>query len=230
MHIRVELVSGTEGSLSLNSLIKSLQPKDLFSRRNLIALASVALVWFRQETFVWGYQEFLNFLVAHGASTHLSQEDMDAIAKKAAEAMEKRLAEKHVEEVYQALEADPAIDGVGASPLPGGRPPHIVPRSEFHARSGGARSERVEIIQRVRTYDETVTLTRAVLVPTANPRWGFRGREGSFSAIVKDDEFIASIMDGKAAIPLAAGIRLNVSLEAVEELQNGAWVVTGRRP
>src|SRR5947208_9697632 len=49
MTVRVELLSGTDGSLSLNSLIRSIKLRDLVTRKRLIALAITATLWFTHE-------------------------------------------------------------------------------------------------------------------------------------------------------------------------------------
>ena len=64
MTVRVELVSGTDGSLSLNSLIRSIRPGDVITKKRLIALAVTAALWFTHETGRWTYDEVLNFVFA----------------------------------------------------------------------------------------------------------------------------------------------------------------------
>jgi hypothetical protein len=40
LELRIELESGTDGSLCLNAILRAVRPKDLFTKRNLIAIAS----------------------------------------------------------------------------------------------------------------------------------------------------------------------------------------------
>jgi hypothetical protein len=229
LKLRIELISGTESSLSLNSLIKSVNPKDIISKRNLLTLASVALIWFRHETLVWSYQEFLNLLKSDPGATHLSVDDTEAIAQRAADIIEKGLAAKQVESVYRALETDPAIQGVGATSKPGERPTSIVPRTEFRARSGESTTLQLEVTKRVKTETETLTLVRPVLLPSQyQRRWGFRGKEGEFGATVRDTSFIDNLVEGRTAVPLVSGIRLIVELQTTEELKDHVWQTVDR--
>lgn len=218
LEIRIELISGTESSLSLNSVIKSLKSKDIISKKNLIAVASAALLWFSHETRVWSFQKVLDFLISHDDTSHLSPDDLDAIARKVTEALDKRVASQHVERIYRELDNDPAVRGVGATAKPGHRPSSIVPRSEFAFRSSSPHliEEHIEVTKRVRTSIETVTLISPVLKEGPR-RWKFSGREGEFGAKIKDHEFLEDLLNGRTAVPMVMGIQMEIELHTSEE-------------
>ena len=228
LDIRIELISGTEGSLSFNSIIKSLKNKDWLSRRNLLTVATVEFIWFSHELKSWTFQSVLDYLTSRGDITHLSLEDIDAIAKKTVEMLEGHVAKNHVENIFRVVETDFAITGIGSSFLPGERPLFIIPRQDFQARTGTVPTIRGETERRTRISEEIVTLIRPVLLDSNDRKWGFKGREGEFGASVKDAQFIQNMIEGRIAIPLVSGITLAVTLHTSEERKDGVWHVTDR--
>jgi hypothetical protein len=223
LEIRLELVSGTEGSLSLNSIIKSIRVGDLLSRRNLITLAFLGIAWFRQETISWIFQEVLDHVSGKSESHQLSEEEIEAIAKKITYFLEHPIAQNQVETVFRILETDPAITGIGASQDVSTKPPFIIPRQEFSARSGATRADHHDIEVRTRDTEEILTLIRPVLLETSDRRWGFHGVAGEFGATIRDNRFITDVLEGRTSIPLVAGIKMAVTLRTVEEKKGGAW-------
>lgn len=221
MAVRIELVSGTDGSLSLNSIIKALNPKDWTTKTRLIALATTALIWFRSETGRWLFDEVMSDIIGH--HTELSSEDRTEIAKLVADALEKKVAQQQVQQVYRELETDRSVRGVGATREPGQRPDDIVPRSEFAERGGSATFESSEIIQQTRRSRQRVTVIRPVL-ETGRGAWQFSGSSGRFFAPVRDQRFLDDLLNGRTIIPMRAGIQLDIDLDTVEENRDGVWV------
>ena len=115
MIVRVELMSGTEGSISLNALIRSVKSRDFITKKRLIALATTAALWFTHETGRWTFDEVLHFLTGTHFVEHLSQDDVNDIAKRVAGIVEKGPAQNRVGQVYRALDTDDAVRGVGAT-------------------------------------------------------------------------------------------------------------------
>lgn len=228
--VRVELHSGTDGSLSLNTAIRAVQTAGAraVTRESLIAVATTAATWFTLETGRWSYEKILDHAAGMHEGARLSETELDRIAVRVTENIEKRTAHRKVEGVYHELEADPAIRGVGVPKLPGTRPEIIVPRSEFSRRAVGMEFvESAEIVKRTRRTHERVTLIRPVLV--AGPRrWQFSGIEGQFGASIKDQTFLDNLLNGHIAVPMVAGIQLDIDLDTTEEKQNDVWVIVDR--
>jgi hypothetical protein len=230
MSVRVELISGTDGSLSLNALIRSIRStvSEKLTREVLIAVAATAATWFALETGRWTYEKILDHVTGMREVSHLSDDDKDAIAQKVADLLTKRTAHQKVEQVYHELSADRAVRGVGATNRAGERPSTIVPRDEFAGRSVGMDLiEGEEIVRRVRRTHERVVLIRPVL-ETGTRRWQFSGSEGRFGAAIKDETFLNNLLNGHTAVPMVAGIEMDIALETTEEFRENVWVVINR--
>lgn len=231
--VRVELLDSTDGSLSLNTLIRAFRrdekaPSKL-TRKGLIAIAISAGMWFSKETAEWTYSKVLDHISGSSDSEHLVESDKNDIANKVVDIFDRKVARRHVEAVYHELEADEAVRGVGISRSRGERPKEIVPRSEFAQRSIGMEVSVPidEVVKRTRRTHERVRLIRPVLEPGTR-RWEFSGAEGRFGATVRDKIFIEDLLNGHIAVPMVAGIEMDIDLETEEERKDGAWVV-GKR-
>jgi hypothetical protein len=232
LEVRIELVSGTESSLSLNSWFKSKLARQLDSL-SLAALSTGILMWLGIHAAEFAYDEVLRAITGHGEMAEISPEQIDALAKKVVQAIEAQNGTQHATALFRELESDPAINGVGATREPGARPANIIPRTEFHNRtvqasghgtleSDGRRDPRTVITI------ETLTLVSPVLLK-GNRRWKFLGRDGEFGAVIKDPTFLDSVLRGLSAIPMAGGIRMEVELQTISDpIEQGAWQVRVR--
>lgn len=73
------------------------------------------------------------------------------------------------------------------------------------------------------------TLTLVSPVPLQSKRkWRFIGKEGEFGATVKDEQFLDDVQRGRSAIPMVAGIRMEVELQTLESPFEGIWIVRNR--
>jgi hypothetical protein len=224
IEIKIELTSGTEGSLSLNSVLKAI--KDASDQPvTLKALAITSILWFGGQIATHEVQKWLDAEI--GPSPTMSDADAAKVADMVTKAMEKKIAQRQVQQVYRELAKDPHIKGVGATLKPATKPTVIVPRSQFAERSGGTQIEEVIVTKRERTTEEHVTLIKPVLLK-AHRRWRFSYRHGEFSAPILDDEFLERLYDGKLGINLAGGIEMDVKLQTIEEFRDNVWVITGR--
>src|SRR5689334_10882990 len=70
LEVRVQLVSGSESSLSLNSLIRAKSVRDLFTWKRLLAVAFTSLLWFRMETARWTFDKVLNYITENEEVAH----------------------------------------------------------------------------------------------------------------------------------------------------------------
>jgi hypothetical protein len=170
----------------------------------------------------------LHFLVGTHFAEHLPQDDINDIAKRVAEILEKGPAQNRVGQVYRELDTDDAVRGVGATTRVGEKPAKIVPRSEFSRRSGSATGvvEVSEIIRQTRRTHERVTLIRPVLEESRGA-WQFSGSAGRFFARVGDKRFLEDLLHGRIVVPMVAGIEMDVDLDTVEEKRDNVWVVIG---
>ncbi|MFH0303524.1 hypothetical protein AAFX91_41795 [Bradyrhizobium sp. 31Argb] len=141
-------------------------------------------------------------------------------------ALEGKVAERNVQQVYRELEKDPAVKGVGATREPGTKPAMIVPRSEFPRHIASLEEETIAE-KRTREEPERVTLISPVLLP-GDRRWRFSSHEGEFGAPIKDETFLNDVLHGRHPIVMRTGIEMDVILQTKEEKENGVWVVKER--
>ncbi len=222
--VRVELLSGTEGSLSLNSKIKGLGLLVTKERLVNVALGIIAYIALESRDYTVGRVLDHYFGKADAqAESHLSDEDIQRVV----EAMQKGSAAPQIRQMFKEVERDPTIKGVGATDQPGQRPSVIVPRSEFYTRAGVAPQE-TTITRRTTQERMTVVLVSPVLVE-GKRRWKFRGPHGEFGAPVKDADFIHSVLIGTTPVPMVAGIVMDIEVETDEERTDGVWIPGDRR-
>lgn len=216
LEIRVEFASGTPGSFSLDSLVRSL--KDKAKARPILAAVAITLTgWFGN----YGFTELMDHL---RGKDELSAAEIDQIAVKVADALEGRIARPEMQKVYQEIERDSRIQGVGVTTAVGTKPERTVPRREFAARASAAIiSEVTTETRRSRKRRERVLIVRPVLVPGMR-RWRFNSAEGEFGALIKDETFVNDLLSGRVQLPMTGGVELDVLLETEEELQDGVWV------
>ena len=228
IEIRIEIESGTRGSLSLNSVLRFFRIEDEKARRNVKSIAIAAALFFVQEPASWALGKILDQFFTAEEKAQLSQSEIDEIARKAAEAVQRRIGESQAERVYRELQTDPAINGVAVTRERDRTPTEIVPRSEFLNRAGSVREE-VEGASR-RTRDEIVTLQliSPVLIDSTSRSWRFRGASGDFGAIMKDERFVSDLIHGRTAVTMSGGILMEVELRTIEEKSKGVWQIKSR--
>ncbi len=222
--VKLELESGTEGSLSLNSIIHFIrgQVADPVTRK-IIVLGILA--WFAQETGSALLGIVVNDLVSDDPS--ISEEDALRIAEKVQLILEKKVGAKPIQDVFKELEKDKSITGVGVSTKKGARPKAIVPRSEFHRRSGSDGDEIDAKETRTRPERMVLTLISPVLQNNHN-KWRFLSKDGNIYAAIKDEKFLSDMLSGKAGIPMKSGIIILANVEIKEKRSDNAWEITER--
>lgn len=218
--VRVELVSGTQGSLSLNALIKSI--RKTVSERPIAAMVAVsALTWFGN----YSADEIADEL--RDARVEITDEQLDEIARRTATEIEARRARTHAAEIYRELSQDPAIKGAGASMRPAKTPKHIVPREEFPDRARddfALRPAELEVPKRrVRARRQTVIIISPVLL-RGDRRWKLRSYEGEFGASMRDHRFLDDILSGRRILPTVEGVQLDATVETVDVWTGQAWL------
>ncbi len=230
--VRIELVSGTEGSISLNAVVKWLKEKTgIQDELTLKAVVIATSLWFAGEVGSWVVGEVMDHITGQDAAQtlQLSEDDVKKIAEMVVLTLERKTAQPQVQEVYRELERDSAVAGVGASLAPGKKPTEIVPRSEFKERSGDiGKKELLPSGKRSESKPERVRIISPVLLESKRRRWRFLGRTGEFGAPILDQDFQHDLLTGKISIPMRDGIEMDVLLEVVEEFKDGVWVVAER--
>lgn len=156
----------------------------------------------------------------------LSEEDR-AIIQKVAEDPAVREASA---QFYRHLERDRAITGVGVASDWNSRPTLIVPRSEFHDRSGLWVNDSQDVVQRSQRDEWNVVLLRPALLSTPQS-WQFMRDGLKFSAKMHDARFLAAIKDGRVPLTLQEGVMMHVVIEYDEVLIGQIWepVANSRR-
>jgi hypothetical protein len=232
LEVRVELVSGSDGSLSLNSLIRAIKQHPTLSKNALKAGVIAVLAYFAraglEDARTFGVGELIRAMTGVGATSHISEEDAKQITDMVTRALEAKIAEQHIEGVYRALDRDPAVKGVGATVEPGQRPANIVPRSEFPVRGGTIRTIDIRADKRVVRGPQRLVLISPVLVPSPTRVWRFQSSLGKVSAQMKDLRFLERLLTGQERIPMRANIELDVILETSEEKIDGVWIPQSR--
>lgn len=222
--IKLELESGTTGSLRLNNIVKSVRGS--LDKKTLTTIALVVLGWFANDVRSYLSEQAIESVIGR-EDPGLSKEEARTIAVEVVRLLRGGVGENQVQQVYEELKADDAIQGVGVSTLRDTKPEHIVPRSSFdaYALSPGMLSEESGI--RTNSSIETVTLISPVLLPS-NRRWRFSSSLGEFGASIADKGFLEQVLSGREPIAMAAGITMKVAIETKEELVGGLWIVRER--
>jgi hypothetical protein len=224
IQVRIELESGTEGSLSLNSLISATGLNDV----RLKAIAWAVMTFFVLDTASYTYQKILdNILDDPEISERMSEEEMEELAQRIARILGSKTAHREVGKVYQELQRDDAVRGVGVSPKHGRKPNQIVPRSEFEKR-GRVVQESEATGQRVETSVAQLTLLSPVLVRDSPRKWKFKSGKIEFGAPVKDAAFLERVLSGREPVPMSEGIIMKVKLTVKEAKVDGVWQIKDR--
>lgn len=224
IEVRVELASGTEGSLSLNSLIRLVRGNANPAALKKVALAILFYFALESRDFVFDKaMEALTGKVVGEQEEPVTKADLEAFLKQ----LQEHPVQPQAQQVFRELERDPAIKGVGATINPGARPEQIVPRSEFSDRAGTRQIIEHGIHRRVVKDRASVILISPVLIP-GERRWRLRTSTGEHGFTIKDKDFMDAVLSGRTSIPMVAGIELEVEIETQEEFRDGVWVILER--
>lgn len=218
--VRVELQSGTEGSLGLNTLVRLVRG---VNRKTLTGVLIGLTLWLGKETAAWVYQNMLDDLT--GQHEELSEEDVARIA----EAVNKGAARQQIQRVYREVERDPAIRGVGVTTTPATIPHHIVPRSEFRELAGFGVPQVEEVRRRITPDRIDAVLIKPVLVYGSRRKWRFETSDGEVGFVMDDDAFVESVLRGQRPLGMKEGIIATMDVLITEQLSDaGVWTITDR--
>lgn len=228
--IRIELESGTEGSLGLNAIVRWVKG---FGERHptLTAIVVGTVLFIGPDIRAWTVEKIMDFLTGSDAppiARSLSDDELRQLAGHLAEYMKKPIAEQQRQEIFEEAARDPAIKGIGATGVPGKRPEVVIPRSEFPRLSRP--DQVVEEYLKSRTVDREVTLT--LIRPRLKAEvasWRFQqGTMPEFSAEMKDRAFLDAMATSRLPINLHVGVEMKVILSSEEAFEGGVWVAKKR--
>ena len=224
--IRLDLDSGTEGSLKLNTMLNGIKEQLVDPKTYFAILIGVATHFSGAIT-----DSVTSEIVEDVKSafieeeTTLSEADLDAIAKRVQGSVCDGAGKKQSEEFFKSLEADDAITGVGISPRFNSRPEHLVQKFEFRERYSS--SEVTE--KKIRTTSEVKDLVLIAPVLLASERkWKFKGEGPEFGAVIKDFDFLNAVVSGRYHLEMKGGIIMTVEIETVEVNKGEVWEIKER--
>lgn len=222
MEVRLEFESGTEGSLSLNAILREL--KTPAGRRTaLLAVIAALAVNFADNVSSYGYSKFLDAFLSPEQRSLLTDEDIQRIVQAMKAAEQRKIAKEPVRQVYSELERDDRIVSVGTITKPNSKPVQPVPRSAFPGRSGIIQPVATTPDKRFKTSFERLLLISPVLLQTDRV-WRFRSLAGEFSYHIDDQNFLNGLLSGRRKLPMKAGIELTAEVETTETFEGGVWV------
>lgn len=226
IQVRVDFLSGTIGSRSINSIIRTagrVALKHPWTAGSLGALTGVFLLSGPTHVAddVTSYLAKEWFGHEHDA---LTDNDVERIAKRVVELQRDRDAMRLKQDIYRAADADPRIKAIGSAPRIG-RPPDqlIVPRSDFEIHNPiDAVSEPVETRTTYRS-NERVAIVRPYSKGEER-RWRFENERGEFSATMRDPIFLEALRTRHTGIEIGEGVEMWVDLRVKEDLIGEEWV------
>lgn len=241
LEVRVEMLSGTPGSLSIDSIIRAVHKRTHKNKTvknddgeeekkevlTILGVILAAATWMGAQLAEHTAQDLIDKVVGKDAHVQLTDADKADIVKRAAEAVQKNAARPQAQQVFREVERDTAIRAVGVTSGPRQKPANVVPRSEFPVRSGRVQIQETSVSRRVVAEHVRVALISPVLVP-GDRRWKLRTAQGEFGATVKDKDFVERVLSGTTRVPMVAGIEMDVDLETTEDFVEGVWVPVER--
>lgn len=232
--VRVELVSGTKGSINLNSLINASRGV-VNDPKKLKAVAIGLALFFSGQIKDWVIGKALD-QAWEAASAEiaeiwrsLSDEEKDDIGRVVTIVVHSKATQDKARAVYSELRKDERITGVGVALEHGRKPSDLVPRSDFAARCG-EQSVLEETVRRRTGTDRLMLTLVAPSLSEADLKWKFDLAGKTVWAHMDDLDFRARIMPGSTSPPhMLAGILMDVDLETSEELKDGVWQIVDQR-
>lgn len=233
LQVKVEIVSGSEGSLGLNTLNKIVQRAKATAvdvRQGVLAgwkkheklrfLAVYAAIKILDNAAAWGQDQIMDWMASDDAPAEvqtLSVEDREALARDIAEEL-RRVDPDKVQRLYGQIAKDERIEAIGvtARPKPAVK---LLRREQFTEQA-----VEPDDTDRVTTDRMEVTLVSPVL-EYGERRWKLRGHYGEFGASIKDKDFLRSAITGETNLHLRGGVILDVDVATNERLIDGVWEV-----
>jgi hypothetical protein len=226
IEVRLEFESGTEGSLSLNAILKELKTP-AGRRAAMIGIVAAVATTFVQNAVSYGYQRLFDELFPKEEGVHLAQEDIERIVRAMKAVDEGKIAKEPAREVYKQLERDSRIKSVGTVTEKIGKPIQPVPRTDFPTRAGIVQPVETSPKSRKARSRERMVLISPVLL-SADRMWRFRSLSGEAGYHMKDEKFLSGLLSGRRKLPMAEGIQITAEIETHEKFEGGVWVPVER--
>jgi hypothetical protein len=221
LDVRLEFDSGTEGSLKLKAVLKSLETKD-GRRAALLSIIGTIGVMLVNDVRGYGVGKILDHFFATEQRKELSDQDIERIGKAVVDVNKGKIAKAPVQQMYKQLERDKNIESVGAITKPDDKPSQPVPRSSFSEKAGIAATIETSTKTRTISSTEKLTLISPVLLPTDRV-WRFRSPIGEFGYFVKDEKFLNDGLHVRLHLGLKQGIQITAEIDTKEEFEGGVW-------
>lgn len=221
--IKIEIESGTEGSLSINSILKTIKDT-VIDKVTAKVIIGVIIGWFAKETASALWSLAIEDMIS--TESQLSDQDAQKIAERVKELLEQKVGEKQTNDVFRQLEKDKSVNGVGVGVVKGSRPRYVVPRERFRE----IYDEKIEdesVADRSRTERMMLTIISPVLQENHN-KWRFLSKDGMISADILDEAFVQDLVRGKVLVPMKGGVIIVADVDNKEKFIDGVWVVQKR--
>jgi len=234
LDVQVEIVSGSEGSLGLNTLNRIVERSKATAeevkqgvlqgwRRHEKArfLAVYAAIKILDNGIAWGQDQVMDWMASDDAPAEvqkLSEVDRKLLAKEVVAELRRGSDSDKVQRLYGQIAKDERIDAIGvtARPKPATK---LLSRSDFTEKA-----IEPEDSDRVTTTRMEVTLISPVL-EFGDRRWKLRGHYGEFGAPIKDKSFLRSAISGETNLHLRGGVILDADIATHERLNDGVWEI-----
>lgn len=218
----VQLESTLPGSQKIKSYI--VLPEKAELRGMIKGAIAVCLLFSFKVIAAWTIEQVLEFINGPDAPEEvkaLSKEDVKELAAEIVVLLNHGVGAKESTQVFEALEEDRHVTGVGVSSKHENRPSRMISRSEFPDRNNLDKDNEAE--SRVVSERIDLTLIRPILTSESSRRWGFQSRYGVFGAPIHDQDFLDALASGSLNIPMAEGIRMIVDIEITEHKEGDLW-------
>lgn len=223
--VHIELKSGTDGSLSLNTIVKitksGIQKVTVYAISGAIATFILKAAGEVAINIIAG--EVYEYIVERDNT--LTPEQVQEIANKAAEAAASRAVRGMAQEFFRQVSRDPNISGIGISDEHGVRPRVLLDREQIDARANPPTVIEPLPDRRVRRLHQVPILIRIANLSAEPKKWYIEYTEGAHWATMKAPDFLEKMRNNNTNIEIGAQLTLTVDLALEEEKHEGVWVV-----
>lgn len=234
LEVRVEIVSGSEGSLGLNTLNKIVERatavaaaakqgvlSGLKKHEKARFLAVYVALQILDNTISWSQEQFMDWMASDDAPAEvrtMSDAERRALASDIADQLRRSENSEKVQKLYGQVAKDDRIEAIGVTsePKPATK---LLYRGEFTDKA--IEPDDADKVTRDRFE---VTLISPVL-EFGERRWKLRGPYGEFGAPIKDKEFLRSALTGETNLHLQGGVILDVEVSTHQRLTDGVWEI-----
>lgn len=241
--VDIKIISGTHGSLSINSVVRALSKDGKVSTRTAILYAIIltVTVWLALSTINYLWEKALDRAGAErildraaeiagleigNAFDDLREEEIVRIANQISEVIKRRDSSNHVRDVYEEAARDEAITGVGVSQKHNAKPREIIKRELFARFLAPKVLEQIEE-RRTREVRESLRIVAPRLIDDGKS-WRFIGPGGEFAAEMRDKAFRRDFTRGYLNIDLSIDLNIRATVLYIEKWEDEVWVIQQR--